>query len=147
MERTACQYALVRFMPYVNTGEFVNAGVLLWAPRSRYLGYKLLQDKSRRITEFFEYLDPSIFCESMRVQANEFARVKRLVSEDLSYDPRTKSEVDWRDDVFQELIRPRETIICYSEQRMVLSENPQGTLERLYEYYVGRKIEAKSNFI
>ncbi len=54
MTRIACQYAIVRFMPYIETGEFANVGILLWAPKTRYLGFKLLRRKHARITQFFD---------------------------------------------------------------------------------------------
>ncbi|MGM0927683.1 MAG: DUF3037 domain-containing protein [Pseudomonadota bacterium] len=35
MKRIACQYVILRFMPYVETGEFANVGVVMIPPHSR----------------------------------------------------------------------------------------------------------------
>ncbi|MGB2108952.1 MAG: DUF3037 domain-containing protein, partial [Marinobacter vinifirmus] len=43
MTRFACNYAIVRFMPYVETGEFANVGVLPWIPKQKTLLFKLLR--------------------------------------------------------------------------------------------------------
>lgn len=32
MNKLACQYAVVRFLPYAETGEFANVGVALACP-------------------------------------------------------------------------------------------------------------------
>ncbi|HVK54151.1 MAG TPA: DUF3037 domain-containing protein, partial [Burkholderiales bacterium] len=31
----ACHYAIVRFLPFVETGEFANVGVVLFSPNAR----------------------------------------------------------------------------------------------------------------
>lgn len=39
--RVPCQYAIIQFMPYPETGEFANVGVVLACPQMRYLGARL----------------------------------------------------------------------------------------------------------
>ncbi|MFP3758365.1 DUF3037 domain-containing protein, partial [Cupriavidus sp. SIMBA_020] len=56
----ACRYALVRFMPYPETGEFANVGVVVMSPTARFFGYKLL-DRVGRITAFFDELDVTVY--------------------------------------------------------------------------------------
>src|SRR5690606_13433554 len=87
MTRFACQYAIVRFMPYVETGEFANVGVLLWEPKNRYLGFKLLRRKYGRITQFFEELEKAVYLRAMGDLENELSRVKQLLCKgDWKYD-------------------------------------------------------------
>ena len=50
---TACHYAIVRFMPFVETGEFGNVGVVLFSPTARFFGFRLLGQRISRITNFF----------------------------------------------------------------------------------------------
>jgi len=47
-------------------------------------------------------------------------------------------EYGFHNGIFDELIRPRETIARFSERRSILSEDPQKTLQELFDYYVGR---------
>ena len=81
MTRTACQYAIVRFMPYIETGEFANVGILLWAPKTRYLGFKLLRKKHARITQFFEELDRGLYLKTMANLDAELRRVQGMLKD------------------------------------------------------------------
>lgn len=138
MTRIACQYAIVRFMPYIETGEFANVGILLWAPRTRYLGFKLLRKKHARITQFFEELDRGLYLKTMANLEAELHRVQGMLKDQISEFGDNDREYGFHKGLFQELIRPRETILRFSEQRVVLAENPEQTLAELYNYYVGR---------
>ncbi|TAM57619.1 MAG: DUF3037 domain-containing protein [Rhodanobacter sp.] len=42
MNRFACQYAIIRFLPYAETGEFANVGVVLACPATGYFGARLM---------------------------------------------------------------------------------------------------------
>ena len=72
---TACHYAIVRFMPFVETGEFGNVGIVLFSPTARYFGFKLLGQRYSRITNFFEQLDTKLFRASMHATQAELQRV------------------------------------------------------------------------
>lgn len=138
MTRIACQYAIVRFMPYIETGEFANVGILLWAPKIRYLGFKLLRKKHARITQFFEELDRGVYLKTMANLGAELCRVQGMLKDQIAEFGDDDREYGFHKGLFQELIRPRETIVRFSEQRAVLAENPEQALTELYEHYVGR---------
>lgn len=138
MTRIACQYAIVRFMPYIETGEFANVGILLWAPKTCYLGFKLLRKKHARITQFFEELDRAVYLKTMANLDAELCRVQGMLKGQIAEFGDNDREYGFHRGLFQELIRPRETIVRFSEQRAVLAENPEQTLAELYKYYVGR---------
>ncbi|EON93064.1 hypothetical protein MARLIPOL_03490 [Marinobacter lipolyticus SM19] len=138
MTRLACQYAIVRFMPYIETGEFANVGILLWAPKNRYLGFKLLRKKHARITQFFEELDRGVYLKTMANLDAELCRVQGMLKDQIAEFGDKDREYGFHKGLFQELIRPRETIVRFSEQRAVLAENPERALTELYEHYVGR---------
>ncbi len=38
MTKFACQYALLRFRPFAETGEFANAVLCCWHPKPAFLG-------------------------------------------------------------------------------------------------------------
>ena len=52
MKKYACQYAIVRFLPYLETGEFANVGIVMLCPDAGFFDFKLLRHV-RRITAFF----------------------------------------------------------------------------------------------
>ena len=60
MTKFACQYALLRFRPFAETGEFANVGIVLLAPEARFFGFKLL-NRYGRITQFFKELDKKVY--------------------------------------------------------------------------------------
>ena len=82
MTRFACNYAIVRFMPYVETGEFANVGVLLWIPKQKTLLFQLLRSNYRRITQFFKELDKQVYLKAMADLDTELHRVQALLQED-----------------------------------------------------------------
>ncbi|WP_136630163.1 MULTISPECIES: DUF3037 domain-containing protein [Marinobacter] len=144
MKRIACQYAIVRFMPYIETGEFANVGILLWAPKTRYLGFKLLRKKHARITQFFEELDRGVYLKTMANLDAELCRVQGMLKGQTAEFGDNDREYGFHKGLFRELIRPRETIVRFSEQRAVLGENPERTMAELYEYYVDRKLSPRT---
>ncbi len=45
MKQFVCNYAPVRFLPYRETGEFVNVGVVLHCPQTDFFGFRLIPTK------------------------------------------------------------------------------------------------------
>jgi hypothetical protein len=133
--KVACQYAIVRFLPYMETGEFANIGVLAFAPKTGYLDFKLAQGAFPRVTRFFAELDKQVYTRAVDGFAEELAEV------------RTIAGALWGKElaVFgQEVARPRESLIRFSETRAVMTEDPAKELEILYERYVGRNFVNKA---
>jgi hypothetical protein len=127
--KTACHYAIVRFLPFVETGEFANVGVVLFAPGMRYFGFRLLGNRQARVTHFFERLDPKIFRVAMKTCQEELQRIEAFVRE-ASLD-RMGMQTIWG-----EIVKPRESILRFGDARMVLTDNPQVKVQELYEHYV-----------
>ncbi len=128
--RIACQYAIVQFMPYPETNEFANIGIVLACAPMRYMGIKLAAPKrSRRITDFFEGLDARIYREAVKYVERDLQRI-------------TGEVLQGRfpaDRAFAEITRPRETLVRYSEPRAILVEgHPSEALEPLFNRFVER---------
>jgi hypothetical protein len=135
MTRLACQYAIVRFLPYAETGEFANVGVILVCPEKGYLHTRLMPlTRTKRITDFFDALDAKIYRDAMRFFRDE-----------------TEANEDWIElskegnllEVFQEVIRPREALLRFSSPRAILVEDPQLALNALFNRYVERDFATK----
>jgi len=143
MKKLACQYAIVQFMPFVETGEFANIGVVMMEPKERYFGYKLQTRRVKRITHFFEDLDASVFrntTNGLKIELDRFHNTLKAHG----FDRRLKTnDVGFATGLFAEVIRPRETIIRFSEPRAVLTDNPKETLKKLYDFYVERDFVTK----
>ncbi|MCH9638621.1 MAG: DUF3037 domain-containing protein [Betaproteobacteria bacterium] len=144
MRKTACQYTIVRFAPFIETGEFANVGILMMAPKARYFDYMLLKTRRHgRITKFFEELDAKIFKSTMYALKDELGRVHSVLKAH-GFDRRYKlNDVAFAQGMFAEILRPRETILRFSEPRAVLAEDPNKTLKELFAFYVERNFTIK----
>lgn len=54
-------YAILRVVPRVDRGEFINAGIILWCPKRNVLEAEILLDEDR-----LRAIDPSIDIEEIR---------------------------------------------------------------------------------
>lgn len=143
MNKTPCQYAIVRFMPYVETGEFANVGVVMMAPQARYFGFKLLTRRHRRITEFFKELEANVFRHAMSELREELERVHDVLKSH-GFERRLKnSDTEFSKELFAELLRTRESIVRFGEPRVVMAGNPKETLKELFAYYAERNFVTK----
>ena len=143
MGKIPCQYAIIRFTPFIETGEFANAGVIMMAPKARYFDFKLLTRRHGRITKFFEELDAKVFRSSMVELKDELKRVHGVLKAH-GFDRRFKNnDIEFANKLFAEVLRTRETIVRFSEARAVLAENPKETLKELFSFYVERNFVTK----
>jgi hypothetical protein len=131
--KTACHYAIVRFMPFVETGEFANVGVVLFAPNARYFGFKLLGNRYSRVTHFFEKMDAKVFRAAMHTCKEELERIDRMLK--LMGTDRRFKELDREGTLalWNEVIKPRETMLQFSESRLVLADSAQAKVRELFE--------------
>lgn len=141
MKKHLCQYAIVRFLPYRETGEFANVGIVLTCPETGYFDFRLLT-KVRRITAFFEELDARIY----RRTRNDFKNELRRIQEFLAPQPNTRgfADVELARHLFTELTRPREVMMRFEGVRTVLAEDPAQELDALFAHYVERNFSTKA---
>jgi hypothetical protein len=128
----------VHFAPFVETGEFANVGIVLMAPEKGFFGFKLMGRRHARVTHFFEQLDAKIFRGTMAALRDELDRTSQLLRQDGFAWHSKHNDIELAKRVFGEIVRPRETVIKFSEPRAVLTDNVRGKLEELYGYYVER---------
>jgi hypothetical protein len=138
MTKIACQYAITRFAPFVETGEFANVGIVMIAPKERYFGFKLEIRRHARITRFFEELEPKLYRDALTAVREELRRVNDVLQVH-GFDGRRRTvDVDLARHLFSEIVRPRESIVRFSEPRVVLTEEPKKKLMELFAFYVER---------
>lgn len=143
MNTIPCIYAIVRFAPFVETGEFANTGVILLAPQHRYFGYRLMDNRYARVTHFFEPLQGKVVRATMRTLKEELARAAALLKQH-GFDKRLKhNDIEFAKTLFNEIVRPRETTVKFSEPRVALVADPKAKLDELYAYYVERGFVTK----
>jgi len=131
--KQVCQYHIIQFQPYAETGEFANIGIVLFAPRARRLLFKLLDPRQHgRITQFFEPLDGKLFTHVHHALLAELARLA---------DCPDAADIE-------ELTRPREDIIRYSQKRVLFADTEAfaQTVDGLFEHYVQRSFAHEEGY-
>jgi len=134
MSDTVCNYAIARFRPFADSGEFVNVGVVLVCPVSHYLGFEFVTGDHRRVADFFPDLDMETFRRGMEGLRAEIARIASDLAGDTdvvregSYSLRTR---------FEELVRPRESMFRFGEIGTAMTCDPHAKLDELFQRYVG----------
>jgi hypothetical protein len=136
MKELVCNYALVRFLPYRETGEFVNAGVVLYAPEISYFGFKLTEKRNHRVKAFFPELDPEVYRASVQSLHLELARHRAQFDAMAGLFSGDRAAAEWLT-AFRSMLRRRESLLHFAEPGMKLGA-PEETLVKLYADYVLR---------
>lgn len=143
MNKLACQYALLRFRPFVETGEFANVGVVLLCPEGRFFGYKLLR-KYGRITQFFHQLDRKVYLNGKALFMEELDRFSAHLRQQALDGRKRTPDIALATGLFGELTRPRDAMLQFDERRVVLTDNPKAKLAELFDHYVERNFVTKA---
>lgn len=138
MKKFACQYAIVRFLPYLETGEFANVGIVMLCPDAGFFDFKMLA-RGRRITAFFDKLDAGIY----RRAANDFKEELKRIRNWLAHRQDRTMDVELARHLFGELTRQCETMLRFDNVRVVLAADPAQQLDELFGHYVERNFAAK----
>lgn len=135
--KTLIQYAVIRFMPFAETQEFANVGILVFSPKTNFINFKLAPKHFPRINQFFEDLDGKLYSYALESFDSELVRVKELSTELNTSDFHS---------LMSEVTRPREGILTFSELGAILSSNAEETLDHLYANYVGREFKEQREY-
>jgi hypothetical protein len=140
--RCACHYAIIRFMPFIETGEFANVGVVLLCPEKRFFGFRLLTQRYGHVTQFFD-IDARVYTEARKFFNEELSRIQNMLELGPLNSRQPCVDIKAAQDVFRELVRPREVIMRFDAPRAVLTDDPKTKLDELYLFYVERNFANK----
>ena len=141
----ACHYAIVRLVPIVETEEFANVGVVLFSPEARLFSFRLLGARYSRITAFFDPLDAASCRAVMRDLREELERVAQAFRA-LGADSRLpRLDVAASLALWEDLIRPRESMLRFSTGRVVMAADPRTRLDELFGLYVEHQVIAREH--
>lgn len=147
MKNLVCNYAPLRFLPYRETGEFVNLGVVLQCPETDYFGFRTVTAKKHgRVTHFFPELDRELFKKAIqgtRIRLEDFQNKHRLLPSLKHVDEETAQR---RLLEFRELVRLREGLVHFGETSLILHHNPEQALQQLFERFVERQFAQKKEY-
>lgn len=143
--KLACNYAIIRFLPYPETEEFVNVGVVLACPAMHYFDFRIEKTERRRVNAFFPELNKSIFLLGRTHFRKELERVRSFM--DRSSNEATLSFVAQEfNRTFLDVVKPRESIFRFSGVGTRLAEDPEKALDELFKYYVERLFAQRKDY-
>ncbi len=122
-----CNYSILRFLPYPETGEFVNIGVVLIASNGEFR-YKI-ESKRQRVTQFFNKLDPQIYIRARKEVEQELARLSGFFSVHRDNQPIQLT-------TFKSLIQARETMMRFSVPGTIAVNRIDEAVDSLFDHYV-----------
>lgn len=121
----ASDYAMLRFLPYPETGEFVNVGVLVACQQAGLLDFMAERQMPHRARALFPKQHGQVFEAAIEGLRQEMERLKCQ-----SHDPKAVQLA------FHEAVRVRESTFRFGEVRTILTMNPRGLAEELFARYV-----------
>ena len=123
--REEFQYALLRVVPHVERGEQINAGVVFFCRRGRFLAARVSLDRARLAA-----LAPDVDADGIERHLDTLARI---AAGDESAGAIARLEPSER---FHWLVAPSSTMVQPSPVHTGLCEDPQATLDHLFEALV-----------
>ena len=126
-ERDGFQYAIVRVVPRVERGEFLNAGVVLFCRRRGFLAARTALDAAA-----LQALAPG--CDGEEIRAL-LATIEKVAAGDPAGGPIAALEPSER---FHWMTAPASTIVQPSPVHTGLTDDPAAELEHLFDRLVTR---------
>ena len=124
-ERHSFDFAVVRVVPRVDRGEFINAGVILHSRTGRFLDCRVELDRER-----LKALAPTIDCDVVESYLDAIRQVCKGGGEAGSIAALSQSER------FHWLVAPRSTVVQVSPVHSGMCVDPQDCLDELFAQMV-----------
>lgn len=130
-QNAVCNYAMLRFIPYPQTGELVNVGVVVNCVQPCFLHFLAEETMPARVKALFPEYNATLFDAAVEALGKEVKRVSGQI--------RGPKDCQLS---FNELVRHRETTFRFGEVRTTLTKDPQNLSEVLFRRYVRMKSTA-----
>lgn len=137
--KTAYSFSVLRYIHDVVTGEFVNVGVVLYAPEVRFLN-AICTSKYGRIKSLFLNIDGNHYRQLTRYIQTRLEEEGEKLNSELPFEklPRQVNE-------FAAAILPvDDSSFQFSPEGYGITSEPQAALEQLYDRYVEKYCGTKS---
>jgi hypothetical protein len=144
----ACNYALLRFRPDAESGEFANVGLVLWSETAGIFDFCCDARCWERVHAFFPRVKIAFFERAMDGMAQEIVRVKKRIEGAVNAQTIPVTHGTFPEKyvenlrvpnpklLYRELIRPREGILTFGTDATALSEDPKALKSQLIARYL-----------
>ena len=129
----AVHYVVARYRPTPELSEFANIGVVAFDAETGGVFYKLSPRRFRRVTQFFDNVEPSTYSEVINLLDGELARLGEV--------SQMRRGADTPRHMFLSFVQPREGIVTFSPIRSLAAVSGQDAVKTLYARYVRRDPE------
>lgn len=126
------RYSIIRFRPFAETEEFANIGIVVLDIINQKIDFQVAPKRFARVRQFFEEKAYSAYARGVEALRVELGRASEYIP-----------TLDYAraDQIFSDLIRPRESSIAFSYPRVVQSDQYLGDLTNsLFARFVKREI-------
>lgn len=130
MSLLACKFKVIQFVPFGETEEFANAGVALFCPEKRQMAFRLAPTRFKRITHFFEQLEPQLYRATLDFLREELERIQNLLENEYQESLALQ--------IFDEATRQKGGLISFSGPKFVYADDPAEKTQALYQHFVER---------
>lgn len=131
--KTAYTYTILRYMHDTLTGEFINVGVALLAPRVRYAG-AICRPTYSRLSKTFPGLDGEAFKGLMRFIQSRFEELGERLSGEFPFEKEPENILE----LAHSILPPDDSSLQWSPMGSGLTDNPSQTLDGLYRRLVAK---------
>jgi hypothetical protein len=135
--RVALHYSIIRFMPFSETQEFANIGVLAFVPRTGYVDFRIAPKRFKRVSDFFEDIDGRLYKSAVCTFEEELNSVKKFAK------GIKENELV---DIMLEITREREGIMTFADSGIMITEEPEAALDELFGIYIGRNFKETKEY-
>ena len=134
--QTPYSFSVLRYIHDVVTGEFINVGVVLYAPKVKFLS-AICTSRYGRLSKMFSNINGDHFRQVVRyIQTRLEEEGERLIAE-LPFEKLPASVAGFTSKV----LPPDDSSLQFSPEGFGITEKPQETLEQLYSRYVEKYYE------
>ncbi|WP_040976837.1 DUF3037 domain-containing protein [Necropsobacter massiliensis] len=126
--KTPILYSFVRFLPFFESGEFVNIGLLMCEPNAKKLTYRIVKKNDIRVNHFFR-------------QSKIFYDVHPMINEQLRYivDKISSVPFNTNDEMinfFHHYTEQKDGLFQFSNAAVGLVDDPVAKFNELYEKFI-----------
>lgn len=123
MKKHIIQYSIVQFIPYPDREESVNMGLVCYCRKTKKFAFKLLSTRKQgRVNQFFKTLPKDLFKQSLTLVNKELNRLDFMQHKEVLPEA-----------VFLELVRPRDSLVGYTDIRVLMADHFEQTLNQLFD--------------
>lgn len=139
--KTPYSFSVLRYIHDIVTGEFINVGVVLYAPKVKFLS-AMCTPRYGRLSKMFSNINGDHFRQVVRhIQARLEEEGERLITE-LPFEKLPASVAGFT----SKALPPDDSSLQFSPEGFGITEKPQETLEQLYSRYVEKYYEKTERY-